>query len=1248
MSQESIVGRAFRAVVAAVVAVGVTVVSGGPVSAAPRDGAAAKATALGPVRQVHTVTLVTGDVVRLSTLADGRQTATVAEGKGFRISERGGDLYAVPDEALPHVRAGRLDEALFNLTDLVADGYDDGARTTLPLIVAGERAEPLAARGGATRRRVLPSIDGVAVAANKSRVDDLWDSIVDGPSTFSSGVRKVWLDRKMRATLSDSVPQIGAPAAWRAGYDGAGVKVAVLDTGYDPTHPALRGRVAAAANLTEEPDAVDGFGHGTHVASIVAGRATNAGAGGDSGVAPGARLLVAKVLDSAGIGEMSWVIAGMEWAVSQGARVVNLSLGTTAELGPDPATDAIDALTASSGALFVVSAGNSGPGLRTVNSPGTADAALTVGAVDDHDALAGFSSRGPRLGDAAPKPEITAPGVGIVAARAAGTSLGEVVDARSVAVSGTSMAAPHVAGAAALVAQRHPDWSATQIKAALVSSARPNGDTAAWAQGAGRVDVAAALDSPVLADPPTVNLGRVAAGAADPSATVTYRNTGTTAVTLSLSAEAAATGAEARAARLAVTPSRLTVPAGGVARATVRLDTAATTPGQYAGVLTALAGDRRLRTPLGFNLSAPLGKLTVAVSNHDGGSPPGAHSTVLLWNLDDEERYYAYFPNGSRTTTLELPRGRYALFGIVYREDEAGYEREATLLTDPQLEVTADRSVEFDGRTASQLRVDTHRPTSAASLGIAWQRVTATQSLLEGYAFNTEVLKKVYAVSSQPPSLGTFRFLTRLDLAAPPITGRIGGADGQALETIRPLEGAPPLDGRQEFSLVDGGNGTPAELAAARGKAVLVRFVDDQSVETQMVAASAAGARAILLVSDQPGYQMAIGVGSTVPAYGLEQADGQRLRTALASGPVSLTLTGVPESPYRYDITSVETGRIPADLTRTEDELQLATVDSVFHGHTDRLRARDGRAGYVEGVDVGLAFDRAVTRPGVRTDYVSTGNVSWRHQVDQETVPPLDVRGAMYDVGRTFRPGERAREAWFTALTRPAVPDTTPDYSYGTPVNRWHDAIRVAVPQYANGSAGQYGWLDYRSDAGRLTLRRGDRMIDTTTLPYTQFTVPAGDARYRLTLDVTRDRFEEGEVWWTTSTATSTTWTFRSGRPRGDRVSVLPLLQVGYQIDTDITNTVRARGSYPLRLDLGYQPGHRRSGRIAVDVRVSYDDGAHWRPVPTTGARTVTATVPPAPAGARFATIKVTATDTAGNRIDQTITRAWKVDATQR
>jgi subtilisin family serine protease len=185
-------------------------------------------------------------------------------------------------------------------------------------------------------------------------------------------------------------------------------------------HPALAGPVDAQANFTDAGSPADGNSHGTHVASLVAG----AGAGADGarqGIATGADLLSGKVLDDEGFGRESWVIAGMEWAAAQGADVVNLSVGGPPAETDTPVTQSLETLTAQTGTLFVVAAGNRGSlgdDQFTIETPGSAASALTVGAVSDDDTLAQFSSEGPTLGSYRLKPDVAAPGVGLLGARA--------------------------------------------------------------------------------------------------------------------------------------------------------------------------------------------------------------------------------------------------------------------------------------------------------------------------------------------------------------------------------------------------------------------------------------------------------------------------------------------------------------------------------------------------------------------------------------------------------------------------------------------------------------------------------------------------------------------------------------------------------------------------------------------------------------------------------------------------------------
>ncbi|MDX3073984.1 S8 family serine peptidase [Streptomyces sp. MI02-7b] len=384
---------------------------------------------------------------------DDVQRAPGARGS-VRVAVEGGDTFVYPDEALRYIATGRLDKQLFNITQLLAQGYDDAHTGALPLIITRtenatarksgdtQDAQPsVTALPGAKTTLGLPSINGAAVKAQRSTAATFWSALTDasgqdasrsaartagssddpddaddaeGPA-FAAGVDDVWLDAKAKGTMAESNAQIGTPEAWKAGGTGKGVRVAVLDTGVDFTHPDLVDRVVASRSFVEGQEVVDRNGHGTHTASTVAG--TGAASGGkERGVAPGADLIVGKVLGDDNSGSNSGIIAGMEWAArTEHARVINMSLSTAAmHTQDDPMSQSVNKLSAETGALFVISAGNLIPGTGdscTVNAPGTADAALTVGAVDSSDVLAALSCTGPRLKDDGLKPDLTAPGI---------------------------------------------------------------------------------------------------------------------------------------------------------------------------------------------------------------------------------------------------------------------------------------------------------------------------------------------------------------------------------------------------------------------------------------------------------------------------------------------------------------------------------------------------------------------------------------------------------------------------------------------------------------------------------------------------------------------------------------------------------------------------------------------------------------------------------------------------------------------
>ncbi|MDQ7910509.1 S8 family serine peptidase [Phytohabitans sp. ZYX-F-186] len=707
-----------RKFVAAALATGLVLGAAQAGWAAPKGATDAAGPAARSAKGV-TVTLLTGDRITLASVVAGGVAVKPAKGREemrFTVHRDRDSLYVIPGDAEPLIRAGKLDRRLFDVRGLARAGYHDAVRDTLPLLVRYGAVSARSAAGtlsaaGATVTRELSVVDGAAVAARKESASRLW-----GTLKADRGFDRIWLDGKREISLDQSVPQIGAPEAWEAGYTGAGVTVAVLDTGIDTAHPDLAGKVSESRNFSETPEAGDTVGHGTHVASTIAGSGA-ASAGKYKGVAPDATLLSGKVCETSFCSE-SAMLAGMEWAAAEkGADVVNFSIGGGDTPEIDPLEEAINTLTAEHGTLFVVAAGNSGSADGTVESPGSAEAALTVGAVDKSEELAGFSSRGPRVGDDGLKPDITAPGVDIVAARAAGTAMGDPVGEQYTTASGTSMATPHVTGAAALLVQQHPDWKAGSLKATLMASARPNPALTAYQQGAGRVDVGRAIAQGVTTDPVSVSYGRPRWPHNDDepvARTVTYHNSGTADVALDLAVTATGPDGEPAVAGLfTASATTLTVPAGGQAQVTVTADTRVPGPdGLYSGQLVATGGSAVVRTPLGVHKEVESYNVSVTLVDHDG-NPSGISSASLL-SLDEFRWIDLYDEDG--TATMRVPKGRYNLSALLLTDRGEEVAPAISLQARPVFEVTSDVSAMFDARDGKPVTTTVPESTAVPAL----------------------------------------------------------------------------------------------------------------------------------------------------------------------------------------------------------------------------------------------------------------------------------------------------------------------------------------------------------------------------------------------------------------------------------------------------------------------------------------------------------------------------------------------------
>ncbi|NMO94369.1 S8 family peptidase [Paenibacillus lemnae] len=299
-------------------------------------------------------------------------------------------------------------------------------------------------------------------------------------------VKRIYPDRLHRSSLYIAAPAIGSDTVRKKqGYTGKGIHIAVLDTGVY-NHPDLTKPVNRIVGFKDFVNGrklpYDDNGHGTHVAGDAAGNGW-VSKGKYKGAAPEAGIVGVKVLDREGKGYDSTIIQGIQWCMANRnklkLRVLNLSLGSPA-LGPwseDPMCQAVEKAV-QAGLVVTAAAGNSGPGRGSVESPGISPSVITVGAVDDRrtvtqadDVITVFSGRGPAKGGGV-KPDLLAPGETIISLRSPGSLLDRELPYQRVGrsyftLSGTSMASPLVAGAAALLLQKQPGLSPQQVKEKL-------------------------------------------------------------------------------------------------------------------------------------------------------------------------------------------------------------------------------------------------------------------------------------------------------------------------------------------------------------------------------------------------------------------------------------------------------------------------------------------------------------------------------------------------------------------------------------------------------------------------------------------------------------------------------------------------------------------------------------------------------------------------------------------------------------
>ncbi|WP_329164886.1 S8 family serine peptidase [Streptomyces sp. NBC_01267] len=1180
----------------------------------------------------HTVTLITGDKVTVTDLGSGHSTVSVERPKGatgaIRTQTSGGRVSVLPDEALPYLTSGALDKRLFDVTGLIEQGLGGPKADGLPLIVTYGKGARSAAPRGAETVRALPSVGGAAVKASSSGT--FWKTLTDSRTrqagSFADGVAKVWLDGKVKADMAESNAQIGTPAAWEAGLTGKGVKVAVLDTGMDGEHPDLKGRVSESKSFIEGAEVTDRHGHGTHTLSTVGGSGA-ASDGKEKGVAPEADLAVGKVLSDQGEGSDSQIIAGMEWAAKDiHAKVISMSLGSQeASDGTDPMAEAVNTLSKDTGALFVIAAGNTGTP-SSIGSPGAADSALTIGAVDSADKAAYFTSQGPRLGDNALKPDLSAPGVDILAARSQyspGTG-------SYVRMSGTSMATPHVAGVAALLAQKHPDWTGQQLKDALMSTSKTLPDSV-YALGAGRVDVPAATTASITATG-SADLGFYSWPYEDNkpvTRTLTYTNSSDAPVTLTLAADGAAAGV----AKLADTS--LTVPAHSTAQTTVTGDGAKAPVGNTSGQITASVGGKTVaHTAFGLVKEEERHSLTVHVKDRDG-APTAAYLAVqkLAEGVDPESARV----DDSGTVTLRLTPGTYDLESFLDVRGAGGKDSLGVgYLGSPEIVLDRDREITLDGRKLRQVKAEVPQRTQTRQLVLETNRKANGADFTEAIQVPIKY-DSIFAAPTGKVGTGSFEYRTVWRLGKPQLEAVAGGK--RLSDTVVQV-GTTLVEGRHKVAVADLGTGTAAEYEGknVRGKAVLVHATAGVTPQQLVGAAQKAGAQSLFVTDDAPGRLSAwfgAADGTTVPfqVASVNQADGALLAaTARKNGKVELT--GTRYTPYVYDLSEGHSGGIPdRDLTYRPGKRDLATLNTTFYA-PKAVDGGDFRYSLTDTFPMGLGFLEKNAFPGKRTDYVSTGKGQLWHE--SVTAGPLSIEERSGLV--TYKGGTRSALNWFKPVLHPWL-----GTGLGWGQQRAGNNLQFNTPGWGDSGPDHTGFGDVWNDTSLIQttdvyangVLLGHKMGSGNNV----WNVDPAETTYKVVTDLRRDPDT-----WVLATEGHAEWTFRSAETAADHYTYLPLLNLGFDVDTDIAGNVRAGQKLPIGISAEYVKGAVGTGKIkSGTLEVSYTMGKTWQPVALDGAHGTTASwkgTLSVPKDADYVSLRASATDDKGGSVKQEIIRA--------
>jgi subtilisin family serine protease len=1246
------------------------------------------------------VTLITGDTLEVTRLEDGRYLISIASnGQAFKTIDTGEDTYVIPVSVEQFV-GDTLDMELFNIDYLVENGYSDTEMNTIPVIIEystnpGREHAKINAAPGLLKKQDFETVYASSAELTKEEANAFANATFYTEGGLE-GVKKIWLDRKIQLSLDESVPGIGAPYAWDLGYDGSGIKIAIIDTGIWKDHPDLAGKVIAEKDFTDDGTPMDLYGHGTHCAGIAAANGTV------KGVAPGASLINAKALNKQGSGYMSWAMAAWEWAAEQGANIFSMSFGTSPTDGTAPWDIELNTIVETYNIVAVVAAGNAYD-YYNIASPAAADKAIAVGAstkpgipmlsvvspevkeiqanlmeyspkppvegiekpivyaglgsaeefaqvdvagkialikrgvytfkdkvinaanagavaaiifnnapgnffgslstpaaipavsisqengqylVDllktgvaivnlrwdaQAVAMADFSSRGPRL-DNAVKPEIVAPGVAIKSTVPTyECALWDPSGYKT--LSGTSMSTPHIAGAAALLLQKHPDWKPMQIRDALMSTAKvdvsdpyiyPKTIADIYTQGSGLVAVDSAIDAKVVFEPAEINFGKIKEPWPVQTKSLAIRNYGDKEVALELRVEKVH-DTEGRLFDLATLDKyTITVPAGGIETVTLSVDlSVAPTNIPLGGRIIAKDTETEKEIHAIFGIFKERGiTLKIKLINPEG--LPWGKATVYVYDViyaSPKGFYKTFTTDANGEVTATVPPSFYNIVGAYsWTTGRIWPEWPLYWLEAIEIPLYEDKTVILDARETKPVTLNmTVEPTdpSQSWAFLSYDRVDGTRHsvswMLNGWRCKNYMLP---ATSSIGKVNTYFRFE---EIRHTP------EYEAMASKSLHPTQKSPVV--YDLFYTMLGEVTVPMVYTA------------DETTLQQMAMIKAK--------------HFSTDINPRVHQYG----------TYAFPTEFTVGVASVSERPYLVPIERDE--YLTPNKARYMQSVRPATY--YFDGRMDPQRS-----------------------------------LYWPFIMFRDT--PL---GPAVELWKVYKTGERLQRTW---LEQPIKPWTVRATRTGNSIkiSQSYDAYEAMD---ASGNMADRGTVAYGMTFKTEVYKDDMLFWEVSGSYYWVQTVPPEEANYKIELysnNVPAGPFTFAkppyEPYWTNySTETFTTIKFKSKYVEG--TENLPIINLNYKIPGLSINNVKVVSKKdPLVIQI--IPQHLRGLDISnMNARFwySYDDGATWKEVKKVVKGTDRWIVKPEYEGENYISIKTLVTDVEGNSIEQRIMRAFFV-----